>query len=230
MMVDTKSTDPNPIPTATNTLLITQLSSSLHYTPESREELKTLLEKHGSLKSLVPFKAMSRYIAIFESTQAAIEAKLNLDNSTFKDALLRIYFGQHSDLKTLKENYLKVPEIEKNFLLSPPGSPPLDWIQERESEPCKHGHHSVLDDLTLFKLEEPILGMMQEQNNDDPHIKPAQNGSRLILEFEPVSTDSLPTIVVENMEGEALNDWKGGGVIIQQTKAPMCFLMDDDPS
>lgn len=33
------------------------------------------------------------------------------------------------------DNYLKLPALEKQFLISPPCSPPVGWEQSRESEP-----------------------------------------------------------------------------------------------
>jgi hypothetical protein len=32
-------------------------------------------------------------------------------------------------------HYLKVPELEKNFLISPPGSPPVGWEPAKEEPP-----------------------------------------------------------------------------------------------
>jgi len=33
------------------------------------------------------------------------------------------------------EHYLQLPKLEKNFLISPPGSPPIGWEQVREDPP-----------------------------------------------------------------------------------------------
>lgn len=33
------------------------------------------------------------------------------------------------------DNYLKLPALEKQFLISPPASPPVGWEQAKESEP-----------------------------------------------------------------------------------------------
>ena len=98
---------------ASNTLLITNISAH-DFSPESIAEFKAKLSSFGQLKYLVPFKALSRFVVVYSSTIAAITAKDNLLNYT-------VYFGQETELES-QVDYLKVPEIEKNFLLSPPGT------------------------------------------------------------------------------------------------------------
>ncbi|ORY94105.1 Calcipressin [Syncephalastrum racemosum] len=49
---------------------------------------------------------------------------------------LRVYFGQHNPINPdLSQLQLQVPESEKNFLISPPGSPCEGWQQTAESPP-----------------------------------------------------------------------------------------------
>ena len=41
--------------------------------------------------------------------------------------------------------YLSIPSTSRNFLLSPPGSPAIGWVQTSESEPSKGGFVSPRD-------------------------------------------------------------------------------------
>ena len=96
------------------------------------------------------------------------------------------------------DQYLRVPEIEKNFLLSPPGSPPLDWTQERESAPFTGSHSAVLDSVTRelrldgFSLGgDPVLGSSTDlltdsklkPGNTDCQPAASSDGTRLVLDF-----------------------------------------------
>jgi hypothetical protein len=77
--------------------------------------------------------------------------------------VLRVYRADPSPLKTdgpwgsgcptiPSANYLQPPPIEKNFLISPPGSPPVGWEQIKEDPP---NQSPLADDLmvALKKLE-----------------------------------------------------------------------------
>lgn len=97
---------------ASNTLLITDLSPE-DMSTDSINTLTATLNSFGKLRYLVPFKALNRLVVVYSSTTEAIAAKDGLLNNT-------VYFGQETELES-QVDYLKVPEIEKNFLLSPPG-------------------------------------------------------------------------------------------------------------
>lgn len=54
--------------------------------------------------------------------------------------ILRVYRSEPNPIfspssPTADENLLRPPPIEKNFLISPPGSPPVGWEQIREEPP-----------------------------------------------------------------------------------------------
>lgn len=54
--------------------------------------------------------------------------------------VLRVYRSEPNPIfspssPTLDEKFLRPPPIEKNFLISPPGSPPIGWEQIREEPP-----------------------------------------------------------------------------------------------
>ncbi|CAG8750225.1 1418_t:CDS:2, partial [Acaulospora morrowiae] len=60
-----------------------------------------------------------------------------VDRITFLNNTVRAYFGPHTPISNEFDDsmYLSVPPTEKNMLISPPGSPPVDWIQLREDSP-----------------------------------------------------------------------------------------------
>ncbi len=178
--------------------------------------------------------------------------------------------------RTSEDQYLKVPEIEKNFLLSPPGSPPLDWRQAKESAPYTGGHSALFSDAEFqhFSLNDHNTlsdsSLVQVKPTEQTWVKEnmSANGTRLVLTFHPptlptqstltsphltddpmntsvsfssmnslsnsktASEISLPMIVVENVDGDAIQtNWEGGGILktrqgsqFKQTTAPPCFF------
>ena len=57
------------------------------------------------------------------------------------ETVLRVYRADpnpiiaHGDSAVPAANYLQPPAVEKNFLISPPGSPPVGWEQVKEDPP-----------------------------------------------------------------------------------------------
>eukprot|EP00842_Homolaphlyctis_polyrhiza_P005734 jgi/Hompol1/6161/HPOL_004848-RA len=110
-------------------------------------------------------------LAVFDNTQLAMNIKTSLHKSSFLGLELRIYYGQHTDLCYLdpeagkRLNLLKVPETERNFLLSPPGSPPVGWVQSKESAPVAGGHSEA-----LMEREMSMLSLADFQLDDGAEI------------------------------------------------------------
>lgn len=49
---------------------------------------------------------------------------------------LKVYRADRTEIdRDPAEHYLRPPQLEKNFLISPPGSPPIGWEQIREDPP-----------------------------------------------------------------------------------------------
>lgn len=124
-------------PIATNTLVIINYKQS--------ELDLTRLMASSALVQLK--KSFGRYFAVFDDTYEAMRVKDNLIAQK-----IRVYYGLHTSMIITR---LQVPELEKNFLLSPPGEVPIGWVQAKESHPSIGG---LLDkelerELMEFKLE-----------------------------------------------------------------------------
>jgi hypothetical protein len=84
------------------------------------------------------------------------------DHST----VLRAYFGPMTPLSSLQhldgEEHLVVPTTDRNFLISPPGSPPVGWEPIKEDAPNRE---TLADDLirALGSLRDQGLGVQGHQ-------------------------------------------------------------------
>lgn len=105
--------------------------------------------------------------------------------------VLRVYRSDPSPLQTYgpwgteyssipQANYLRPPPIEKNFLISPPGSPPVGWEQVKEDPP---NQTPLADDLmTALKKLELQEKRMQESGPLEVLLHPEESGVGVYVE------------------------------------------------
>jgi len=110
----------------------------------------------GEINQWVPLPGFGRIIVVYENEDHAEDAKTACDPIIIQgeegeqgpQMILRVYradpnpllpkppaFGDAEFSTIPQENYLQPPPIEKNFLISPPGSPPVGWEQVKEDPP-----------------------------------------------------------------------------------------------
>ncbi|CAO3571497.1 unnamed protein product [Mortierella alpina] len=139
----------------TNTITITNLEAP-HFEKDIMLKLKASAESFGEVYYFAPIKSFYRVFVVYHSTFDAQRAKAQLHNTPFEDTTLRVYFGQHTEISIdPASHYLHPPELEKNWLISPPGSPPIGWSQVREDPP---NSLNLADDLVkaLLEMGQPV--------------------------------------------------------------------------
>ncbi|KAJ3175532.1 hypothetical protein HDU87_006195 [Geranomyces variabilis] len=226
---------PSPPPLATNTLIITNLSPAAFATADA-QQTRAACEHFGELSQFVPLKAFGRALVVYKRTADAQKARRLMHETDVAGSRVRVYFGQHTDTSHLLDpslgthiDHLRVPALERNFLLSPPGSPPIDWVQIRESSPVSGGHSDVLRDALRelhdddFCLDDGGGADSEEEdegedgwcNNGDEKNNSESSSStpgRHVLVFSPpagshaarskLGIADLPVIIVENTDLE----------------------------
>ncbi|KNC97186.1 uncharacterized protein SPPG_07574 [Spizellomyces punctatus DAOM BR117] len=186
-------------PIATNTLILTNVPPKAFQ--DEGAAVRTILESYGRVNHFVLLKSFSRILAVFEVTADAQRARNSLHMNPILGDDVRVYFGEHTDSQYLLNpttgihiNYLQVPTIERNFLLSPPGSPPIDWVQHQEHSPVPGGHADALLD-ALRELEGDTF-VLDPGDAEDTMDTPG----RQVLVFDQGEEAELPVIVVDDME------------------------------
>ncbi|PPQ98311.1 hypothetical protein CVT26_013516 [Gymnopilus dilepis] len=144
----TSSSPPSPpVMQPTNTLAVTSLPKSF-FDPLILDMLRNYFASFGEINQWVPLQGFGRIIIVYENNYDAERAKQKSDPIVLDPAsddpkiVLRVYRADPNPLIPKGErsyiphsSYLKPPEIEKNFLISPPGSPPVGWEQVKEDPP-----------------------------------------------------------------------------------------------
>jgi len=69
----------------------------------------------------------------FDSHLSASKAKISMDNTPFGETVINCYFVQV--VTPSEDPYLHTPALTKQFLISPPTSPPVGWQQPKEDRP-----------------------------------------------------------------------------------------------
>lgn len=204
--------------TAWNPLAGTSGSSDI---PEGEEAvpagsshvLRALLAKFGRLAFLGVVPGLSRAVAVFEDSEQArlcIEAVLSSSETALGAAGVRGYYAMDVPVRTENEgsssnegnsinvvvvDTLRVPERTRNFLISPPGSPPIGWVQIAESSPATGGHTDVHTQAVRNMLADPSTANFTL--DEGPAID--EDGTRHVLTFGHGTSEesSLPVICID---------------------------------
>lgn len=106
------------------------------------DALRQYFEGFGEIHTWAPLKAFGRILVVYYDEEAVELAKEGSDGLFIDTAgahpgvTIRVYRADPTPLEQLdSRDLLRPPQLEKNFLISPPGSPPVGWEQIREDPP-----------------------------------------------------------------------------------------------
>ncbi|KAJ1852630.1 hypothetical protein LPJ73_002790 [Coemansia sp. RSA 2703] len=146
------------------------------FSDEACDTVRERLEEYGSLWHFAKLRSFARCLAVFARTadcQAAMRG-LNLTKLPASSNTIRMYYSMHTSTTQTRDSFLGVPNQEKLWLISPPGSPPIDWRQTREEPPnavhLDHRLHAALQELSLghFVLNPADISDYDSAEDDEP--------------------------------------------------------------
>ncbi|KAJ6473247.1 Calcipressin [Mycena sanguinolenta] len=179
----------------TNTLALTWLPKEF-FQPLILDVLRDHFATYGQLNRWVPLPGFGRVLVVYMSDDDAETAKIASDPIVLEktddrpEVILRVYRADPNPLLPMQStdlipeaNYLRPPDIEKNFLISPPGSPPVGWEPIREDPP------------NATPLAEDLMAALRK-------LQLSEKGSGLEVLLEPEEGDSGVGVYVEDCDGE----------------------------
>jgi len=155
-----------------------------------RKEFEQLFEIFGQAE-FIYLPSFRRVRVNYENSHEAARAKLQLHGTSFMDLQMKVFFARTSVTEEATTSSSLVPPApEKQFLISPPASPPVGWEPIEENKPAFN-----------FDLVSALVEMAPGQAHELHKGK-----------------DGAPSVVVHVCESTRTSD--DGRLKIQQTKRP----------
>lgn len=119
-----------------NSLIITPVPQDLFTNQDMKDEFEQLFRIYDSNITVLYLKFFQRVRITFTSSYNALQARLHVHEYVFHGTTIKTYFACPIVFRGANpEAYLRPPEPEKLFLISPPCSPPVGWEQKVEDPP-----------------------------------------------------------------------------------------------
>ncbi|XP_003746523.1 calcipressin-2 [Galendromus occidentalis] len=117
-------------------IIVTNMEPGVFRNLDLRNDFESIFRNFDGDATFQYLKSFRRVRVNFTSSQAAAEARIQCHDLKFGENRLACYFAQHVDKENNNDDpHLQPPLPYKQFLISPPASPPVGWEPVAEAEP-----------------------------------------------------------------------------------------------
>ncbi|XP_076236093.1 RRM_RCAN_like domain containing protein Sra [Calliopsis andreniformis] len=116
-------------------VIVTNVDSRVFKSDEWKHEIENLFKQFGEDATFQYFKSFRRMRVNYTSPNAAANARIQLHQAQFGETTINCYFAQPVTPIDAEDQHLQPPALTKQFLISPPASPPIGWEPKEENEP-----------------------------------------------------------------------------------------------
>ncbi|OQV23414.1 putative Calcipressin-2 [Hypsibius exemplaris] len=119
----------------TSQILVTNMDPAIFCNQDLMDAFEGLIRTYDAQCQIFYFKSFLRARIDLDSVKTASSAKRCLHGLPFGSRFLQCYFFRDLLLGRRNSDHLELPPLEKQFLISPPASPPVGWEPVHEGEP-----------------------------------------------------------------------------------------------
>ncbi|XP_014216164.1 protein sarah [Copidosoma floridanum] len=116
-------------------VIVTNVDPRVFKSDDLKEDIEKLFNQFGQDATFQYFRSFRRMRVNYSSPSAAAQARIQLHQTRFGETDINCYFAQPVTPIDIEDQFLQPPAPHKQFLISPPASPPLGWEPREENEP-----------------------------------------------------------------------------------------------
>lgn len=157
--------DPDSFDDLPTSIIVTNIHSEVFACPQLKQEMEELFRMFSESATFQWLRSFRRLRVNYDNAIAAANARIKLHQYEFnKKTVITCYFAQ--PVTPVSNKNLQPPAPVKQFLISPPASPPAGWEPREENEPLvNHDLLAALASLTPGESHE-----LHPQTEDQPAI------------------------------------------------------------
>lgn len=125
--------EPNDLDDLPKSVIVTNIHSEVFADEKLKKELEDLFRTFSENTTFQWLRSFKRLRVNYDSPLAAANARVRLHLLQFYNSCINCYFAQ--PVTPISYTNLRPPPPVKQFLISPPSSPPVGWEPREEGEP-----------------------------------------------------------------------------------------------